>query len=170
MARQVGELKLVGRVENFCCYKMGGNYFIRMRSSLSGKCFWKNKAFEGSRRSCQLMAKASPLASRLYKRLPQEKKGRPVYQALTGKVKLLIRQGFSEATIVAWFEAQYFPVQREAQKPGGCQLVPIRPLPITLPVSRVAVWPGRRRRRRGQRTQHVFAERAPEGDGTSEWN
>ena len=93
MAKQVGALKLVGRVENFCCYKMSGAYFIRMQSSLTGKRFWKEKAFEGSRRSCRWLEMASSLASRHYRRLPREKKGREVFRALTGKVKRLLSKG-----------------------------------------------------------------------------
>jgi hypothetical protein len=110
MARQIGPVKITGTIDDICFYQMEGGYFARIKSSLTDERFWKEKAFAGSRRSCGLLALASPLASRLYQRLPKEKKGRPVFQQLTGKVKLLLQEGQSETAIVSWFESQYFPV------------------------------------------------------------
>lgn len=104
MARQTGTFHITGTFDDLCFYRMEGGYYVRMRSSLTGKRFWKDAAFAGSRASCGLLAKASPLASRLYRQLPKEKKGRAVYQQLTGTIKLLLQQGCTEADIIAWWE------------------------------------------------------------------
>jgi len=116
MARQVGPLKIVGRIENFCCYKMQGEYYIRMESSLTGRRFWTSKAFEGSGKSCGLLALASPLASKLYSTLPKERKGRSVFQKLTGKVKLLLKEGYDEEKIRHWFLKNYINDHREGKR------------------------------------------------------
>ena len=75
---------VTGTIKDLCFYQMEGAYFTCRKSSLTGKRFRKEKAFAGSRRSCGLRALASPLASRLYRRLPKEKKGRAVFQEITG--------------------------------------------------------------------------------------
>lgn len=135
MARQTGPLKITGTIDDICFYQMEGDYFARLKSSLTGKRFWKDKAFAGSRRSCGLMARASSLASRLYKTLPPEKKGRPAYQQLTGKVKLLLQQGLSEAAVLAWFQASYLPVltTKKRRKKPARKAVPKQRLLAHLP-------------------------------------
>ena len=109
MARQVGDIKIVGTVEDLCFYKMEGAFFVRMKSSLTGKRFWKDKVFAGSRRSAGLLGRASSLASRLYRQLPTEKKDRDVFRQLTGKVKLLLKDGCTEEGIEGWFVQTYLP-------------------------------------------------------------
>ena len=107
MARQTGLLKIIGTVDALCFYQMEGQYYARKKSSLTGKRFRNDAAFAGSRRSAGLLQQASPLASRLYQLLPKEKRGRPVYQGLVGKVKLLLQAGQTEAAIHGWFETHY---------------------------------------------------------------
>ncbi|HET7896537.1 MAG TPA: hypothetical protein VFL47_02675 [Flavisolibacter sp.] len=107
MARQVGAIKVVGTVDDLCFYRMEGEYFVRRKSSLTAKRFRKDKRFEGSRKSAGLLGKASALASRLYHRLPKEQKGRAVFRSLTGKIKLLLKEGWTEDRIEPWFEKTY---------------------------------------------------------------
>jgi hypothetical protein len=114
MAKQTGDIKIVGTVDDICFYRMEGGYYARRKSSLTGKRFWKAKVFEGSRKSCGLMAKASPLASRLYRSLPKEQKGRDQFRALTGKIKLLLKAGWQENRIEAWFVETLLPTKSKA--------------------------------------------------------
>src|SRR5688500_9526962 len=109
MAKQTGDIKITGTVDDICFYRMEGGYCARLKSSLTGKRFWREKAFAGSRRSCRTLGQASPLASRLYRTLPKEQKSRDQFRTLTGRVKLLLREGWEEAGIEAWFRAVYFP-------------------------------------------------------------
>ena len=90
MAKQVGIIKITGTIDDITFYKMGEEYYARMKSSLTGKRFWKDRAFEGSRKSALALGSASKLASLLYKTLPKEKKGRTVFQKLTGRIKLML--------------------------------------------------------------------------------
>ena len=73
MARLLGDIEYTGTIDGLCFYKMYGSCFVSTKSSLTSKRFWKDKAFEGSRRSCGLLAKASPLASAFYKTYPKKK-------------------------------------------------------------------------------------------------
>ena len=107
MAKQDGLIKITGTIDDITFYKMGDQYYARMKSSLTGKRFWKDKAFEGSRRSATALGQASRLASLLYRTLPKEQKGRPVFQELTGKIKFMILDGMDAAAITIWFTDQY---------------------------------------------------------------
>ena len=62
------------------------------------------------------MAKASPMASRLYHTLPKDQKGREVFRALVGKVKRRLKAGWQEDKIQQWFLEMYFPLQNATRK------------------------------------------------------
>ena len=115
MARQTGDIKFTGRVEHLIFYKMYGDYFVRTKSSLTGRRFWKDKAFEGSRKSCSLLARASSLASLFYKTYPKQKKRRGLFNEMTGRVKLWLKQGKTEQEAMLLLE-HYYPVRQKKVK------------------------------------------------------
>jgi hypothetical protein len=92
MAKQVGDIKIWGSIDGLCFYAMEGTYYVRKSSSLSGKRFWKDKAFEGSRRSCNWFSEGNRLASKLYKRIEKEKKDRKIFRFLLSRAIDLIKQ------------------------------------------------------------------------------
>ena len=96
MARLIGDIKFTGTIENLCFYKMYGEYYVRTKSSLDGKRFWKDEAFEGSRKSCSLLARASRIASSFYKSYPKEYRTKGLFNQMTGKVKLWLKEGKKE--------------------------------------------------------------------------
>lgn len=114
MARQAGEIRITGTVEGFCFYRMDGQYYVRRKSTLGGKRFQREAAFAGSRRSAALLAAASALASRLYRRLPPDQKARAVFQRLTGEVKRWLAQGWTEDRIGRWFANTCLPAKGRA--------------------------------------------------------
>ena len=107
MAKQSGIIKIAGTIDDITFYQMGGIYYARMKSSLTGKRFWKDKAFEGSRKSANALGQASPMASRLYRTIPKEDKSRSLFCKITGEVKLLIIAGHTEQEIISWFLSVY---------------------------------------------------------------
>jgi hypothetical protein len=115
MAKQAGDIFIVGTVDDLCFYKMNEKYYVRMKSSLTGKKFWKNKVFEGSRRSALLLGRASKVASAYYKIYPKEKKIKGLFNEITGKVKLWLREGKTEDEISQLLQ-KYYPVHRKKRK------------------------------------------------------
>jgi hypothetical protein len=113
MARLIGAIKFTGSVDNLCFYKMYGDYFVRTKSSLTGKRFWKDTAFEGSRRSCGLLAKASALTSPYYRNYPKEKRRKGLFNEMTGKVKLWLKEGNAEEEVRLLLEKNYPALQNE---------------------------------------------------------
>jgi hypothetical protein len=107
MARQAGSFNIVGSIDNLTFYQMSSAFYVRMKSSLTRQQFFSDPAFEGSRKSASLLAKAAVIASSLYRQLPKDKKARLVYQQLTGKIKLMLQDGMEEPAIAAWFDNTY---------------------------------------------------------------
>ena len=114
MARQSGKYRITGRSGGLCFYEMEGKHYVRQVSSLTGKRFWKDAAFAGSRRSCMRMKDASVLASKLYRQLPDEMRKGRLFQRIVGEVKKQIKAGKAVEEIVLWFVEAYMPVQEVA--------------------------------------------------------
>lgn len=100
MANQTGTFHITGCIDNLCFYKMNGKYYVRMKSSLTGKRVKKDPRFKRTMQYAGLLANASKIASALYKELPKEEKGITVYRMLTGKAMKLLQQGKSSDEIL----------------------------------------------------------------------
>ncbi len=74
MAYQCGTIRFTGTIQGATYYKVGEEFHVRSKSSLTAKKFWKHRAFEGSRRSCKRFAQGNKLASKVYRSLPKEQK------------------------------------------------------------------------------------------------
>ena len=127
MARQDGIIKITGTIGDITFYMMDGVYYARMKSCLTGKRFWKDKAFEGSRRSAIALGKASKLASRLYRTISPEDKSRGLFCKLTGEIKLLIKTEHSEEEIIKWFFAIYHAVELPNELTPGLKIQAFAP-------------------------------------------
>jgi hypothetical protein len=100
MAKQVGDIKTTGTIDGICFYKMEGEYYVRIKSSLTAKRFWKDKAFEGSRRSCARFAGGNRLASQVYRSIEKKKRYYPLFCSLKTRAIELIRKGRSEEDVI----------------------------------------------------------------------
>lgn len=99
MAKLCGAIKFSGCIDNLCFYTMEGQYYVRMKSSLSGKRVKKDPAFQLTMVYAGLLAKASKLASVIYKDYPEELKGKGVFKQLVGEVMQLLKAGRPEDEI-----------------------------------------------------------------------
>lgn len=95
MAKQSGEYRFIGSVDGLCFYKVQDDYFVRLKSSLSGKRFWKDAAFEGSRRSCKRFGEGNRLASKVYQMIEDDKRVYRLYCFLKRRAILLLKEGVS---------------------------------------------------------------------------
>ena len=142
MAKQVGDIKIIGTIGDVCFYKMEGNYYARMKTSLTGKRFWKDKAFAGSRRSCTHFGKANQLASKVYRSLAKEKRSYSLYCLLKTAAIALISQGLGEEEVVCHLQVylpgrkNVFITKRSKKKPVKRKLIYARTyrLVFALPV------------------------------------
>ena len=78
MAKQA-ETEIIGTYHNITFYKMNGKYYARRKSCLTGKRFFKDKAFEGSRRSSWRLAAGSKIAADVYGMIAAEERSYGLY-------------------------------------------------------------------------------------------
>ena len=99
MAKQV-EGFLIGTYDDITFYKMEGQYYARMKSSLTGKKFWKHKSFEGSRRSCNRFGKGNQLASKVYKEIPEAKRVYALFCNMKRIAIAMLKAGKEEEQVI----------------------------------------------------------------------
>lgn len=91
MARQLNGF-IEGTIDELLFYKMEGEYFVRMKSSLTGKRFARDKCFEGSRRSCSRFGLGNRVASFVFNLVTQEKRTTQLFPFLRRKAIELLKQ------------------------------------------------------------------------------
>jgi hypothetical protein len=74
---------------------MWDTYFVRMKSSLTGKRFWRDKACERSRESSKRFGSGNRLASKLYRMIEEEKRVYKLFCFLKSRAILLLKEGNS---------------------------------------------------------------------------
>jgi hypothetical protein len=93
MARLTGPPPFVGTHFGITIYEMWGEYFMRSKSSLTGKRVKKDKAFKRTMEYAGLMARASRIGAAVYKLLPAARKKHTLYKRMTGIALKSLKQG-----------------------------------------------------------------------------
>src|ERR1043165_6116703 len=109
MAKQIGVLKIEGTIGNLTFYRIGNQYFVRLKSSLSGRRVKTKPEFERTMESAGRMARGSSLGSKVYRTL-RITRNRALYQRITGDAILLFKQG------ITWNEAETVLMNKYQQK------------------------------------------------------
>ena len=108
MAKQIGNIKITGTIDNVCYYKMYEEHYARLKSSLNAERVKSDPAFAGTMRQSELMKLTSPLGKQIYQTLPVHlKKGR-LCQNLAVMLRRLLKEGKTieerYATVLAFAE------------------------------------------------------------------
>ena len=90
---------------------MFGQYYIRSRSSLTGKRVKTDPAFYKTMQYAALMAKASPIGSKVYALIPLQHKKNNLCRKITGEVMTWLRYGWEESDIIGYLVKKYAGVQ-----------------------------------------------------------
>ena len=99
MAKQIGENCTTGTFDDICFYKMNGQYYARMKSSLTRERVRKSIAFVRTMKSANELATASVMASQIYRTIAKNKRKVLWYRKMTGMAKLLLQKGVGKEEI-----------------------------------------------------------------------
>jgi hypothetical protein len=91
MAKQTGPNPFTGRRGDLLGYRMAGQYYARIVSSLTAERVLSDPAFKLTMQYAGLLGKASKIASAIYRLLPEQEHG--FYRELTGMAMRLLKQG-----------------------------------------------------------------------------
>ncbi|PSL34756.1 hypothetical protein [Chitinophaga ginsengisoli] len=110
MAKFVGgPPPFVGTRDNVTIYVMNGEYFIRSKSSLTGKRVKRDPAFARTMEYAGWLKKAAVIASLVYRQLPENGRVYRQYRELVGKAMRLLKEGFDVDAVLIVLEAGYLP-------------------------------------------------------------
>jgi len=90
MAKQTGPVKITGTIGNICFYEMDGEYYARLKSSLTGKRVKKDPRFRRTMEFASFLGLASKIASEIYSTLPRQ---RGLYRKIVGMAMQLLKLG-----------------------------------------------------------------------------
>lgn len=93
MAKQIGEINIVGTIGNICFYKMGDEYYARLKSSLTGKRVKKDPRFKRTMEFASFLSLAAKIASDIYCTLPKQ---RGLYRKIVGMAMQLLKLGIEK--------------------------------------------------------------------------
>src|ERR1035437_4277598 len=114
MAKQLGPKFIKRQCScNLQFYYMEGKYYVRKKSSLTGKRVKKDKKFRLTMLYAGILAQASKIASSVYRQIPKEERKHPYFRTLTGMAQKLLRKGVSAEEVYQQLYDQTFPPKPE---------------------------------------------------------
>lgn len=111
MAKQIGPVFITGTISDICFYKMDGQYYARMKSSLSGKRVKKDPKFRRTMEYATLMAQASKIASGIYRLLPAEERKHALYRKMTGQALRMLKEGLEAGMVKSRLYEDYIALK-----------------------------------------------------------
>ena len=101
MAKQVGHLKLTGTVcGDINCYKdVDWGFLVRMLPGVDSKRFWKDPAFEGSRRSSERFALGNIMSSIMYRFVPVKRRYPRLFTQVRRIAIAFLKQGSEKGEV-----------------------------------------------------------------------
>jgi hypothetical protein len=88
---------------------MEGKYYVRKKSSLTGKRVKKDKKFRLTMLYAGILAQASKIASSVYRQIPKEERKHPYFRTLTGMAQKLLRKGVLAEEVYEQLYQHTFP-------------------------------------------------------------
>jgi hypothetical protein len=95
MAKQTGYVKATGTVDgdtNFYYDELWG-YLVRMLPGVDSKRYWKDPAFEGSRRSAERFGTGNIMSSIIYRFVPVKRRYRHLFKQVRAIAIICLKQG-----------------------------------------------------------------------------
>jgi hypothetical protein len=114
MARQTGPNFFTGRHGGLQYYQLGAGHYVRVVSSLSASRVKQDPAFSLTMQYAGLLAKASKIASAVYRGLSRKEHG--FYRKLTGMAMQLLKQGSTMEEAFQQLYNQFIPPPAPAVK------------------------------------------------------
>ncbi|MFT3827347.1 MAG: hypothetical protein QM731_25690 [Chitinophagaceae bacterium] len=108
MAKQLGRFKFERTFDNVVFYRLGDKWYVRMKSSLSGRRVKTSKKFVKTMAYARRLGQGAVLAGAVYEKLPESWKMFELYQKLTGVAAQLLNEEKSVDDINNALEQQLY--------------------------------------------------------------
>ena len=99
MARQTGEFRITGTIDDVTYYQMEGEYYAGKKSCLKGERVKRDPRFRRTMQSAHRFGRGNQLASKVYRSLPREERVYALFKAPRRLATLAIKEGKGEAEV-----------------------------------------------------------------------
>jgi len=97
---QCGNIRLRKTIDNITFYEMGGKWYARKKSSLSGARVKKDPRFRKTMEHAGFFTRGSKIGAAIYRSLPREEREHGLYRKLVGMATTMLKSGRTEAEIL----------------------------------------------------------------------
>jgi hypothetical protein len=104
MAKQVGDIILVGTIDDITFYEMEGKGYARRKSSLTGKKVKKDPQFTRTMESAQRFGRGNQLASKVYRSLSRQEQVYALFKELKRIAVRGLKEGMNEEEVLAMMQ------------------------------------------------------------------
>jgi hypothetical protein len=133
MAKQAGPFFFTGTIGDVIFYKLGDQYYIRMKGDYNKKRMQKPGAYPLMQLKQAEFGQASKLASQVYRLLPRAQKKQGLFGQYTKAARQLLKEGKTHEEVIGLLQALYI-VKKEAKKQQAQTIVVTTPVePKRLP-------------------------------------
>jgi hypothetical protein len=126
MAKQIGEIMIVGTVADITFYRMEGKYYARRKTSLTGKRVKRDLRFTRTMESAHRLAKGSQLASKVYRSLPKHEQVYALFKELKSMAMLALKEERSEAEVLRLLQQRVGKLAKTQDLQADCVLAKVR--------------------------------------------
>ena len=123
MAKQVGDIILVGTIDDITFYEMDGKGYARKKTSLTGKRVKKDPRFKRTMESANRFGKGNQLASKVYRSLPRPRQVYALFKELKRIAILGIKEDMSEAEVLVLLQ-QRVEITKDVTRTGAVSVSP----------------------------------------------
>ena len=99
MAKQAGDIIIIGTIDDITFYVMEGKGYARKKSRLTGKRVKRDPKFQRTMESAHRLGKGSQLASKVYRSLPRKEQVYTLYKELKRIAVLALKEGKGEEEV-----------------------------------------------------------------------
>ena len=99
MAKQAGDIIIIGTIDDITFYVMEGKGYARKKSRLTGKRVKRDPKFKRTMQSAHRLGRASQLASKVYRSLPRKEQVYTLYKKLKSAAVLALKEGKAEEEV-----------------------------------------------------------------------
>jgi hypothetical protein len=119
MAKQAGPFFFTGTIGDVIFYKLGDQYYIRMKGDYNKKRMQKPGAYPLMQLKQAEFGQASKLASQVYRLLPRAHKKQGLFGQFTRAARKLLKEGKTHEDVVAMLTQRYLqPLKVVKQEKG----------------------------------------------------
>ena len=115
MARQKGPILIIGTIDDLTFYEMNGKGYVRKKSCLDKKRFYRKPSFSNSRRAASHFGDANKFASGVYRLLPRDGRNMDLYRELIPIATHMLKYQHSKEEVVAALQAHIDLKKKKAQ-------------------------------------------------------